>query len=223
MSKLTLPAWDDLQAKVLANPNGIDALTAIEQFIHNNEPCGGEDEFRMELAAALQEVAETPLAELFPRDGYQHLTLAEEWDQYTRLKQVTSEWIDITERMPPPHQHIWCLNRDGRQFEGCPCYGMHSPFFTIPHGDGSASNTAPSWIDVTHWRALPALPTAVTDNLRKIDFYSGALHALVLIMSAQVPAPEFNDWVRTLFIEVKPYADHMKGVIAGLTHRPVKP
>jgi hypothetical protein len=67
-------------------------------------------------------------------------------------------WIAVAEKMPPPHAHVWCLNRDGRHFEGAPCYGMHVPFFTIPHGDGSPSNTAPAWIDVTHWRPLPASP-----------------------------------------------------------------
>lgn len=67
-------------------------------------------------------------------------------------------WIPVGERMPSPHTHIWCLNRDGRQFEGAPCYGLHAPFFTIPHGDGSPSNTAPRWIDVTHWMPLPTRP-----------------------------------------------------------------
>jgi len=72
------------------------------------------------------------------------------------------EWIAVEDRMPPPHTHVWCLNRDGRQFEGAPCYGMHAPFFTVPHGDGSPSNTAPAWIDVTHWRPLPAVPAPKT-------------------------------------------------------------
>jgi hypothetical protein len=71
-----------------------------------------------------------------------------------------SAWIPIKDHWPPPHKHVLCLNRDGRHFEGCPCYGMHAPFMTMPHGDGSASNTAPRWIDVTHWMSLPAPPTS---------------------------------------------------------------
>ena len=63
-------------------------------------------------------------------------------------------WQDIEDGWPPPHTHVWCFNRDGRQFEGCPCYGMHKPFMTYPRGDGNASNTHPSWIDVTHWKPL---------------------------------------------------------------------
>ena len=71
-----------------------------------------------------------------------------------------SAWIPIKDHWPPRHEHVLCLNRDGRHFEGCPCYGMHAPFMTMPHGDGSASNTAPRWIDVTHWMSLPAPPTS---------------------------------------------------------------
>lgn len=71
-----------------------------------------------------------------------------------------SNWIPIEERWPPRHTHVWCYNRDGRQFEGCICAGMHKPFMTYPYGDGSPSNTAPSWIDVTHWQPLPSAPTA---------------------------------------------------------------
>lgn len=67
-------------------------------------------------------------------------------------------WLSTDELLPPPHKDVWCLNRCGRQFQGRVCYGAHAPFFTIPHGDGNASNTAPSWIDVTHWRPLPAPP-----------------------------------------------------------------
>lgn len=68
-------------------------------------------------------------------------------------------WISVEERLPPPHQNVWCFNRTGGSFEGRMCYGMHKPFFTYPRGDGSASNTAPPWIDVTHWRDLPEPPT----------------------------------------------------------------
>ncbi len=76
-----------------------------------------------------------------------------------RLPSETSDWISVADQWPRPHTHVWCLNRDGRQFEGAPCYGTHAPFFTIPHGDGSPSNTAPPWIDVTHWRSLPIAPS----------------------------------------------------------------
>lgn len=66
--------------------------------------------------------------------------------------------VDMTEELPPPHTHVWCYNRDGVQFEGCICYRMHKPFFTYPRGDGNSSNTAPAWIDVTHWMSLPPPP-----------------------------------------------------------------
>jgi hypothetical protein len=32
---------------------------------------------------------------------------------------------------------------------------MHEPWFTYPQGDKSASDTAPEWIDVTHWIPMP--------------------------------------------------------------------
>lgn len=67
-------------------------------------------------------------------------------------------WTSANDLLPPPHQNVWCYNRDGRQFEGRICVGMHVPFFTYPHGDGSPSNTAPAWIDVTHWMPLPEPP-----------------------------------------------------------------
>lgn len=70
------------------------------------------------------------------------------------------EWRPIESGLPPPHTNVWCLNRNGIQFEGRVCYGMHKPFFTYPRGDGSPSNTAPSWIDVTHWRPLPPPPSS---------------------------------------------------------------
>lgn len=73
-------------------------------------------------------------------------------------KRLRGEWISVEHRLPPPHTHVWCYNRSGHQFEGCMCYGMQEPFFTYPRGDGGASNTAPSWIDVTHWRPLPESP-----------------------------------------------------------------
>lgn len=69
-----------------------------------------------------------------------------------------ASWISVEDKLPPPRQNVWCLNRDGRQFEGRMRYGMHKPFFTYPYGDGNASNTAPSWIDVTHYRPLPPPP-----------------------------------------------------------------
>lgn len=75
-----------------------------------------------------------------------------------RLRERLTRWIPVSERWPPVHEHVWCLNRCGRQFEGAPCYGMHAPFFTLPHGDGNSSNTVPAWIDVTHWRPLPEVP-----------------------------------------------------------------
>lgn len=67
-------------------------------------------------------------------------------------------WISVKDRWPPRHRDVWCLNRDGWQFEGRICMGMHAPFFTYPRGDGSPSNTAPAWIDVTHWMPLPEPP-----------------------------------------------------------------
>lgn len=88
------------------------------------------------------------------------------------------QWISVADRWPPPHRHVWCLNHDGRQFEGCPCYGMHAPFFTIPHGDGSPSNTAPSWIGVTHWRELPARPSEkATTPPSVLDEYNAEMDA----------------------------------------------
>jgi Protein of unknown function (DUF551) len=68
-------------------------------------------------------------------------------------------WVSVKDKLPPHYTHVWCFNRDGVQFEGCICYGsMHKPFFAYPRGDGNASNTAPPWIDVTHWRPLPEPP-----------------------------------------------------------------
>lgn len=67
-------------------------------------------------------------------------------------------WINVKDKLPPAHRDVWCYNRDGHHFKGRICYGMHAPFFTYPHGDGSPSNTAPSWIDVTHWMLLPEKP-----------------------------------------------------------------
>jgi hypothetical protein len=68
------------------------------------------------------------------------------------------QWISVEERWPPRHQDVLCFNRDGWIFQGRICMGMHRPFFTYPRGDGSPSNTAPNWIDVTHWRELPEPP-----------------------------------------------------------------
>ena len=47
---------------------------------------------------------------------------------YTMFKAATQlramEWVSV-EEWPERHKHYWCLNRDGYQFEGAPCYGMH--------------------------------------------------------------------------------------------------
>lgn len=67
---------------------------------------------------------------------------------------MSDDWINVDDRLPPPHQDVWCYNRDGYQFQGRICYGMHKPFFTYPRGDGSSSDTTPDWIDVTHWQPL---------------------------------------------------------------------
>lgn len=77
-----------------------------------------------------------------------------------RLK--AGDWIAVEDRMPPPRMHVLCYNRDGYIFEGCVCYGLHRPWFTYPRGDGNASNTAPDWIDVTHWMPKPAPPAALS-------------------------------------------------------------
>lgn len=76
------------------------------------------------------------------------------------LEEALPKWIPVGERLSPRHQNVLCFNRDGSIFEGRICMGMHQPFFTYPRGDGSASNTAPSWIDVTHWMPLPKPPEA---------------------------------------------------------------
>ena len=75
-----------------------------------------------------------------------------------------NKWISMEDRLPPIHEHVWCYNRNGYQFEGCICAGMHGSFMTYPRGDGSASNTAPSWIDVTHWMSLPKSPVCHKDE-----------------------------------------------------------
>ena len=76
--------------------------------------------------------------------------------EVSRLRE-SERWkpVGAVEQFPPRHENVWCLNRNGRQFEGRVCYGMHEPFFTYPRGDGSPSNTAPAWIDVIAWRDLP--------------------------------------------------------------------
>jgi hypothetical protein len=78
-------------------------------------------------------------------------------------------WISVKVEMPKPHEDVWCFNRDGFQFKGRVCYGMHEPFFTYPHGEGSPSNTVPNWIDVTHWMPLPEKPGVLPLDLRKSD------------------------------------------------------
>lgn len=84
---------------------------------------------------------------------------AQLYDRITELEAELAQhqWhsVDFENDAPPVHTHIWCLNRDGKQFEGCICYGMHRPFFTYPRGDGNASNTCPDWIDVVGWMPLP--------------------------------------------------------------------
>ena len=72
-----------------------------------------------------------------------------------------TEWILASEELPPPHTHFLALNRNGYVFESCMCYGMHEPWFTYPRGDGSPSNTAPNWIDVTHWMPKPDAPVSL--------------------------------------------------------------
>lgn len=80
-----------------------------------------------------------------------------------RIKQLEDDspltWISIKDEWPPRHKDVWCLNKNGIQFVGRICVGMHKPFMTFPHGWDNASDTAPSWVDVTHWRyAIPHVP-----------------------------------------------------------------
>lgn len=84
-------------------------------------------------------------------------------DARVALEQAT-RWIPASERLPEPHTHFLALNRNGYVFESCMCYGMHEPWFTYPRGDGNASNTAPGWIDVTHWMPKPDLPQIAGDS-----------------------------------------------------------
>ncbi|KKN39789.1 hypothetical protein LCGC14_0739850 [marine sediment metagenome] len=65
------------------------------------------------------------------------------------------KWILKSEQLPPPHEDFIALNSDGRIFRSRMCYGMHEPWFTYPKGDKSPSDTAPDWIDVTHWIPMP--------------------------------------------------------------------
>lgn len=89
-----------------------------------------------------------------PSDGYQ-------WYRsdplYAATPAPSTSWISVKDQLPPRHTDVWCFNRDGEIFRGRICAGMHKPFFTLPRGDGSPSNTAPDWIDVTHWM-LPQPP-----------------------------------------------------------------
>jgi len=64
-------------------------------------------------------------------------------------------WISRETQLPQPHEDFIALNRCGRIFRSRICYGMHLPWFTYPEGDKSASDTAPEWIDVTHWIPMP--------------------------------------------------------------------
>ena len=66
-----------------------------------------------------------------------------------------NKWTSVDQELPPPHVEFIALNRDGRVFRSAMCYGMHEPFFTYPQGDKDASDTAPAWIDVTHWTHMP--------------------------------------------------------------------
>lgn len=70
---------------------------------------------------------------------------------------MESLWIPVSEH-PPSHKNLICLNADGRVFKGRICYGFHEPFYTYPDGDKSASDTCPSWINVTHWMLMPPIP-----------------------------------------------------------------
>ncbi|KKL56135.1 hypothetical protein LCGC14_2248420 [marine sediment metagenome] len=82
-------------------------------------------------------------------------------DEIRRLRDALEQatrWIPVSERLPEPHIHFLALNRNGYVFESAMCYGMHEPWFTYPRGDGNASNTAPDWIDVTHWMPKGAQP-----------------------------------------------------------------
>ena len=80
-----------------------------------------------------------------------------------------TNWITKEERLPPPHEDFIALNSDGRIFESCMCYGMHDPFFTYPRGDSSPSDTAPDWIDVTHWIPMPEHALGTRENPHKLE------------------------------------------------------
>lgn len=85
----------------------------------------------------------------------------EEWN---RRASPNNTWISVQERLGPRHKDVLCLNRDGNIFTGRVCYGMHEPFWTIPRNYDNPSNTAPAWIDVTHWMPLPL---TLNDNLSR--------------------------------------------------------
>lgn len=125
-------------------------------------------EMRAELAARPDAISTELYGDRYFGGDYSRADLTREQDAYiaacspanvSLLLDALPVWISVKDRMPPRHRHVWCLNRNGWQFEGCICYGMHEPFFTYPRGDGNASNTAPAWIDVTHWMPLPAIAT----------------------------------------------------------------
>lgn len=78
-------------------------------------------------------------------------------------------WIPKEDQLPPPHQDCIALNSDGRIFRSRICVGMHDPFFTFPEGDKNASDTAPDWIDVTHWFPMPMHALGTRENPHNID------------------------------------------------------
>jgi hypothetical protein len=124
-----------------------------------------------------------------------------------RVDAAACQWIAVSEKLPPRHTNVWCLNADGHQFEGCICVGMHAPFFTYPRGDGCPSNTAPSWINVTHWMPLPPPPSVGTpsrpelesdDNKSLVDLLAAVKDIAVRALAASHKQPTEAEYA-TLF------------------------